>query len=148
MDKLYIEENKSSSEVISRIASDYGITNYEILKSKNGKPYFKNEKIYFNISNKDNVTVAMASDRAVGIDIEKLTFKEKVVKHFFTEKEQEIISKSLNKELDFTTIWVKKEAYLKCLGLDITRFREIDTTKLSGFIIKNYKEYVIGIIKE
>lgn len=148
MDKLYIEENKSSSEVISRIASDYDITNYEILKSKNGKPYFKNEKIYFNISNKDNVTVAMASDRAVGIDIEKLTFKEKVVKHFFTEKEQEIISKSLNKELDFTTIWVKKEAYLKCLGLDITRFREIDTTKLSGFIIKNYKEYVIGIIKE
>ena len=145
MDKLYIEENKSSREVISKIALDYGLTNYEILKSKNGKPYFKEEKVYFNISNKDNVTVAIASDRAVGI---KLTFKEKVVKHFFTEKEQEIISKSLNKELDFTTIWVKKEAYLKCLGLDITRFREIDTTKLSGFIIKNYKEYVIGIIKE
>lgn len=148
MDKLYIEENKSSSKIISKIARDYGLINYEILKSKNGKPYFKEEKVYFNISNKDNVTVAIASDRAVGIDIEKLTFKEKVVKHFFTEKEQEIISKSLNKELDFTTIWVKKEAYLKCLGLDITRFREIDTTKLSGFIIKNYKEYVIGIIKE
>ncbi len=148
MDKLYIEENKSSREVISNIALDYGLTNYEILKSKNGKPYFKDEKVYFNISNKDNVTVAIASDRPVGIDIEKLTFKEKVVKYFFTTNEQEIIRKSLNKKLDFTTIWVKKEAYLKCLGLDITSFREIDTTKLSGFILKNYKEYVIGIIKE
>ena len=148
MNKLYIEENISSNDLIKRIAYDYNLSNYVVLKTKNGKPYFKGNNIYFNISNKDNVTVAMASDRAVGIDIEKLTFKEKVVKHFFTEKEQEIISKSLNKELDFTTIWVKKEAYLKCLGLDITRFREIDTTKLSGFIIKNYKEYVIGIIKE
>ena len=68
-----------------------------------------------------------------------------VVKHFFSKNEQEIIKKSLNKELDFTTIWVKKEAYLKYLGLDLTSIRKIDTTKINGFTIKKYKEYIIGI---
>ena len=145
MNKLYIEENISSNDLIKRIAYDYNLSNYVVLKTKNGKPYFKDNEIYFNISNKDNITVAVTSSKPVGIDIERLTFKSSVVKHFFSKNEQEIIKNSLDKELDFTTIWVKKEAYLKYLGLDITSIRKIDTTKITGFTIKKYKEYIIGI---
>ena len=145
MNKLYIEENVSSDDIIKEIAIDNNLSNYVVLKNKNGKPYFKGNDIYFNISNKDNITVAVTSFNPVGIDIEKLTFKLSIVKHFFSKNEQEIIKKSLNKELDFTTIWVKKEAYLKYLGLDLTSIRKIDTTKISGFTIKKYKEYIIGI---
>lgn len=145
MNKLYIEENISSNDLIKRIAYDYNLSNYVVLKTKNGKPYFKGNNIYFNISNKDNITVAVTSSKPVGIDIERLTFKEGVVKRFFRKSEQEIIKNSLDKELDFTTIWVKKEAYLKYLGLDITSIRKIDTTKIMGFTIKKYKEYIIGI---
>lgn len=145
MNKLYIEENISSNDLIKRIAYDYNLSNYVVLKTKNGKPYFKGNNIYFNISNKDNITVAVTSSKPVGIDIERLTFKSSVVKHFFSKNEQEIIKNSLDKELDFTTIWVKKEAYIKYLGLDITSIRKIDTTKITGFTIKKYKEYIIGI---
>ena len=145
MNKLYIEENISSNDVIKKIATDNNLSNYVVLKNENGKPYFKDNDIYFNISNKDNITVAVTSFNPVGIDIEKLTFKNMVVKHFFSKNEQEVIKKSLNKELDFTTIWVKKEAYLKYLGLDLTSIRKIDTTKINGFTIKKYKEYIIGI---
>lgn len=145
MNKLYIEENISSNDLIKRIAYDYNLSNYVVLKTKNGKPYFKGNNIYFNISNKDNITVAVTSSKPVGIDIERLTFKSSVVKHFFSKNEQEIIKNSLDKELDFTTMWVKKEAYLKYLGLDITSIRKIDTTKITGFTIKKYKEYIIGI---
>lgn len=145
MNKLYIEENISSNDLIKRIAYDYNLSNYVVLKTKNGKPYFKGNNIYFNISNKDNITVAVTSSKPVGIDIERLIFKEGVVKHFFRKSEQEIIKNSLDKELDFTTIWVKKEAYLKYLGLDLTSIRKIDTTKITGFTIKKYKEYIIGI---
>lgn len=145
MNKLYIEENVSSNDVIKKIATDNNLSNYVVLKNENGKPYFKDNDIYFNISNKDNITVAVTSFNPVGIDIEKLTFKNMVVKHFFSKNEQEVIKKSLNKELDFTTIWVKKEAYLKYLGLDLTSIRKIDTTKINGFTIKKYKEYIIGI---
>ena len=145
MNKLYIEENVSSNDVIKKIATDNNLSNYVILKNENGKPYFKDNDIYFNISNKDNITVAVTSSNPVGIDIEKLTFKNMVVKHFFSKNEQDVIKKSLNKELDFTTIWVKKEAYLKYLGLDLTSIRKIDTTKINGFTIKKYKEYIIGI---
>ena len=145
MNKLYIEENISSNDLIKRIAYDYNLSNYVVLKTKNGKPYFKGNNIYFNISNKDNITVAVTSSKPVGIDIERLTFKSSVVKHFFSKNEQEIIKNSLDKELDFTTIWVKKEAYIKYLGLDLTSIRKIDTTKITGFMIKKYKEYIIGI---
>ena len=145
MNELYIEENVSSNDVIKKIATDNNLSNYVVLKNENGKPYFKDNDIYFNISNKDNITVAVTSFNPVGIDIEKLTFKNMVVKHFFSKNEQEVIKKSLNKELDFTTIWVKKEAYLKYLGLDLTSIRKIDTTKINGFTIKKYKEYIIGI---
>lgn len=145
MNKLYIEENISSNDLIKRIAYDYNLSNYVVLKTKNGKPYFKGNNIYFNISNKDNITVAVTSSKPVGIDIERLIFKSSVVKHFFSKNEQEIIKNSLDKELDFTTIWVKKEAYIKYLGLDITSIRKIDTTKITDFTIKKYKEYIIGI---
>lgn len=145
MNKLYIEENISSNDLIKKIAYDYNLSNYVVLKTKNGKPYFKGNNIYFNISNKDNITVAVTSSKPVGIDIERLIFKSSVVKHFFSKNEQEIIKNSLDKELDFTTMWVKKEAYLKYLGLDITSIRKIDTTKITGFTIKKYKEYIIGI---
>ena len=152
MDKLYIEENISSNDIIKRIAYDYNLSNYVVLKTKNGKPYFrvgnKDNEIYFNISNKDNITVAVTSSKPVGIDIERLTFNSSVVKHFFSKNEQEIIRESFDKEKDFTTIWVKKEAYIKYLGLDLTSIRKIDTTKLTGFIIKRYKDYLIGIFKE
>lgn len=145
MNKLYIEENVSSNDIIKEIAIDNNLSNYVVLKNKNGKPYFKGNDIYFNISNKDNITVAVTSSKPIGIDIERLTFKEGVVKHFFRESEQEIIKNSLDKELDFTTIWVKKEAYIKYLGLDITSIRKIDTTTITGFTIKKYQEYIIGI---
>ncbi len=145
MNKLYIEENVNSNDIIKEIAIDNNLSNYVVLKNKNGKPYFKGNDIYFNISNKDNITVAVTSSKPIGIDIEKLTFKEGIVKHFFRESEQEIIKNSLDKELDFTTIWVKKEAYIKYLGLDITSIRKIDTTTITGFTIKKYQEYIIGI---
>ena len=148
MNKLYIEENVSSNDIIKEIAIDNNLSNYVVLKNKNGKPYFKGNDIYFNISNKDNITVAVASSKPVGIDIERLTFKSSVVKHFFSKNEQEIIRESFDKEKDFTTIWIKKEAYIKYLGLDLTSIRKIDTTKLTGFIIKRYKDYLIGIFKE
>ena len=152
MDKLYIEENISSNDIIKKIAYDNNLSNYEVLKTKNGKPYFrvgnKDDEIHFNISNKNNITVAVASSNPVGIDIERLTFKSSVVKHFFSKNEQEIIRESFDKEKDFTNIWIKKEAYIKYLGLDLTSIRKIDTTKLTGFVIKRYKDYLIGIFKE
>ena len=91
MNKLYIEENVSSNDIIKEIAIDNNLSDYVVLKNKNGKPYFKGNDIYFNISNKDNITVAVTSFNPVGIDIEKLTFKLSVVKHFFSKNEHSFI---------------------------------------------------------
>ena len=148
MMKLYIKEDITTKELTRLMALDRGLETYEVLKTRNGKPYFKNSDIYFSLSDKDNIVVGVTSKRPVGIDIERLNFRENVVKYFFNSKEQELIKNSKDKEYLFTKIWVKKEAILKMRGLTLESIREIDTTKDSKFYLKKYKSYLIGYIEE
>lgn len=148
MIKLYIKEDITTKELLELMALDIGLENYEVLKTCNGKPYFKNNNVYFSLSDKDNIVVGVISKRPVGIDIERLTYKENVVKYFFNSKEQELIENSKDKEYLFTKIWVKKEAILKMRGLTLGSIRNIDTTKKGKFYLKKYKSYLIGYIEE
>lgn len=148
MMKLYIKEDITTKELTRLMALDIGLENYEVLKTCNGKPYFKNNNVYFSLSDKDNVVVGVISKRPVGIDIERLTFRPSVVKYFFNSKEQELIENAKDKEYLFTKIWVMKEAILKMRGLTLESIREIDTTKRSKFYIEKYKSYLIGYIEE
>ncbi len=148
MMKLYIKEDITTKELIRLMALDIGLENYEVLKTCNGKPYFKNNNVYFSLSDKDKVVVGVISKRPVGIDIERLTLRPSVVKYFFNSKEQELIENSKDKEYLFTKIWVMKEAILKMRGLTLESIRKIDTTKRSKFYIEKYKSYLIGYIEE
>lgn len=148
MMKLYIKEDITTKELTHLMALDRGLETYEVLRTRNGKPYFKNSDIYFSLSDKDNIVVGVTSKRPVGIDIERLNFRECVSKYFFNSKEQELIKNSKDKEYLFTKIWVKKEATLKMMGLTLENIRDIDTTKKSKFYLKKYKSYLIGYIEE
>lgn len=61
MNKLYILKDITSQDLIKKIADDYNIKNYKIVKNEYGKPYFENNDVYFNISNSDSVVVAAVS---------------------------------------------------------------------------------------
>lgn len=148
MMKLYIKEDITTKELLELMALDIGLENYEVLKTCNGKPYFKNNNVYFSLSDKDNIVVGVISKRPVGIDIERLTYRENVVKYFFNSKEQELIENSKDKEYLFTKIWVKKEAILKMKGLTLQNIKDIDSTKEDDFYLKKYKSYLIGYIEE
>lgn len=148
MNKFYILENKSSKELIDLMAKDCCLSNYEIVKNSNGKPYFKDVNIYFSLSHKDNIIVGITSSKAVGIDIERMTFRPSVVRRFFTANEEQQIKKSDDAWKTFTTIWVKKEAILKMYGYSLSEIRKIDTTSFRKYQIKEYKNYIIGIVEE
>lgn len=148
MYKLFIEKNVSSNEFLKLILNKvYKISNYEVIYNKYHKPYLKDSNIYFNISHDKGTTVLVVSDKEIGVDIEYLTYKEDVIKHRFNKKEQLIIENSLNKEYDFTRIWVMKEAYVKCLGIGLEYgLKNVDTTKLSNQIdILNKDTYLIAV---
>ena len=150
MYKLYIKENTNSKELLKEcLKKDFNISNYEIIFNDYNKPYLKNEEIYFNISHDKGTIVLVISDNEIGVDIEYFTFKENVVRKFFTTNEQNEILNSANKEYDFTRIWVMKEAFVKMKGIGISYgLMNVDTTKIKEKIelIENEK-YIIAICK-
>lgn len=131
------------------IAKDNYLCNYEIVKNKYGKPYFKNSDIYFNISNSSDLSVAIVSNDEVGIDIQKIKdkYEDSLVNKVLTQNEKNFYKNSSNKEKDFTKIWVMKESYLKMLGIGLEYgLKNIDTIENKNkFTIIEYENYYISI---
>lgn len=141
MIKLYIEEGVSSRNLLKKVLKENDIDE-EIIYNEYGKPYLKNNEIYFNISHKDNYTVLVTSKKEIGIDIEKITFKKRVLNKIANDEEKKLIK---NAE-DFTKLWVKKESYVKYLGMGLSYgLKNVDTLKLKKYKIKKYQDYYIAI---
>lgn len=150
MYKLYIEKNISSQDFLSKILKEnYNIDKYELIYNEYGKPFLKDNNLFFNISHDNNLVVIAISDKNIGIDIEYLTYNRFVLKKCFNEKEQHKINDKVNKEKEFTKIWVMKEAYVKMKGTGIiTDLKDIDTTKIKNIDIIDNEEYIIAICKD
>lgn len=143
MIKLYIKENIKSEELLKEVFKEFNITD-EIIYNEYKKPYLKNNSYFFNLSHSNNVTVCALSDKEIGIDIEAITMKEKIIKKICNENEL----KQIKNADDFTKIWTKKEAYVKYVGIGLSYGLEnVDTTKLK-FTTKKYKDYYISIYEE
>ena len=91
-----------------------------IRKNGSGKPYLEGEfgQYSFNISHSGAyVIMAIAQEYEVGVDIEKIENSlsyEELCPIVFSQQEQVYALKSLN---TFYTMWTKKEAFLKALGV-------------------------------
>ncbi len=127
--------------------------NLEIVTSPLGKPYFKQEKIFFNISHSRNIICTALADKEIGIDIQfkKETDFLKIAERFFHKSEIEKIKNSSGSAHLFYELWTAKEAYLKFKGiglrekLDSFQFEEaLDFWKIKSSqdistIIKHYQ---------
>ncbi len=150
--KIYIRENTSSNELLKEILNNvYHIKDYEIVYNENGKPYLKDiPNLFFNISNKDNITVCVFSRVEVGIDIEKVTYIEGVAKRICNDREWQKLSRDANKEYLFTKLWVLKESYLKMLGEGLSYgMKNIDTNTIEDKVeLIEYKNYLIAVLEK
>ena len=146
MYKLYIEKNISSHDLLKKVLKkEYNIDSFTIIKNEFGKPYLKDNQLYFNISHDIDTCVIAISSREIGVDLEYLNYNKSVINKYFYDAEKEIMAKSNNLKYDFTKIWVKKEAYLKMKGTGLNFGKEnIDTTKIDAKII-DYKDYLIAV---
>ena len=149
MYKLYIKENTDSKSLLKYALNDNNIFDYSISYNEYGKPYLNNN-LYFNISNSNNITACIISDKEIGLDIEKIKYNEKVAKRVLNVKEMEILNNSKNKDEMFTIFWTSKESYVKLIGNRIRYgLKNVDTTKLKEkIIIKKYNNYILTISKE
>ena len=123
IEKLGLKESKYLSlgvELLIRIAcEDFGV-NYldeEIVIGEYGKPSFKNSKYFFNTSHSGKYALCVISDVEVGCDIEEIKdYKQRVAERFFTEKENNYLRITNDKEALFYRFWTLKESYIKCIG--------------------------------
>ena len=79
-----------------------------LIYGEHGKPAFsEHTELHFNLSHTDGLAVCAFSDRAVGVDVEK-------IKHVAKEQ-AERLRLSENKE-QFYAEWVERESRIKCRG--------------------------------
>lgn len=119
----------------------------DLLVSKNGKPYIKDNKVYFNISHSHEMVVLAVSDFPVGIDVEYIpnmqyNLDNKTYTAWLNEEPRE------DKLLYLTKKWVLKESYIKLKDIKLS----IDSIKNAEELDQNLRvinnEYVLNVINE
>lgn len=111
LQKAYADFNKDGAAIFP-----------DVLAGKNGKPYFVNSNIYFNLSHSGKKVMCALSTKEVGCDVEyKTKNSDKIAARFFAEEEIDYInSVEEGRDIRFTTVWTLKESLLKASGCGIT----------------------------
>lgn len=103
------------------LKKEYGITDPAFFRTSHGKPYLKNENIFFNISHSGSLVVCAISEHECGADIEILRdYNDKTAKRVCNENEYAKVSESSDKSVAFLEIWTRKEAFLKFTGTGLS----------------------------
>jgi 4'-phosphopantetheinyl transferase len=93
----------------------------QVERTQRGKPFVPGSEVRFNLSHSGELTVcAFARGREVGIDVElesRKTEPLRLAERFFAPDEAEAVRRDGREA--FFRIWVRKEAYVKALGLGI-----------------------------
>ncbi len=112
-------------------------------KSEDGKPYFKDSALSFNISHSHGYVACAVSDEGeVGIDIEASTTDpekaQRIAERYFNDDEKELVRRSPE---SFAKIWCEKEAKAKFFGSGLGIFlkNEKNSDFEFEFIKKNAK---------
>ncbi|MBE7053224.1 MAG: 4'-phosphopantetheinyl transferase superfamily protein [Ruminococcaceae bacterium] len=142
-------KSKDTDEYIKKSVYDYTKKdNIAVYRTKEGKPYV--DDVFVSVTHTDYFLVICVSDSEVGIDAEKknrkVMFKSRIIKKYFSKKEKEY---TLNSDIGFLEVWVKKEAYLKFLGTGLKDIKNADTFNLNGKFTKiDHKDLIIYIYTE
>lgn len=100
--------------------------------SERGKPFFENERLFFNLSHsKGRACAAISSVGEIGVDVQKKSsFSPGMIKKVFAEGERSLAENVKSREALFTRLWAIKESFLKNTGTGIAfEFRSLDFSK-------------------
>ena len=132
--------------VLSEISRRTGLAQRKIkfTYGTNGKPYLKGGGLEFSVSHTDGAICAAFSENGeIGIDVERRDRRvsEGLYKRVLSEEEQF----HLTSNLDFLRFWVQKEAFLKRLGIGITRdLRGINSLELPDTAVIDCGDFFVG----
>ncbi len=110
--------------------------NIIINKTKNGKPFFVNNKNYFSVAHTNNKTIIVASKRPIGIDMELIRDYDKSLLKY--------LNLPLMSNKKFFKEWTRREAYIKRNDLRLSDIINIDY-KDNKFKTFGFGRYIISI---
>ncbi len=133
----------------SEISKRTGVptTKISFVKGPHGKPYLNGGEVQFSISHTKGavcVAVGEAADGEIGVDIERCDRRasDRLKERVLCENERMF---AYNDE-GFIRIWVKKEAFLKRMGIGVaTDLKGADTTILPDTVDVFFDDYFVGI---
>lgn len=115
----------------------------EIVYNEYGKPYFRNEKINFNISHSGDYVVLAISDNEIGIDVQKINAMndlelDRLVRRIYNDNDYNYFY--INDYITFFQVWTIKEGYMKAIGLGlINNIRDI---------VVDYEKHIVSMLNQ
>lgn len=132
--------------VISEIERRTGLSRRKIKFTSGsfGKPYLKNSELQFSISHtRGAVCAAFGEGEEIGVDVERRDRRvnEVMYKRVLTDEERF----HATSDADFIRFWVQKEAFLKRLGVGITRdLRGVNSLELPDTAVIDCGDLFVG----
>lgn len=129
---------------------------FEIKRTQSGKPFLDGLPLCVGVSHTGNIAAIAVSGQNFGIDMElkdrQITNIGAITKRFYFEKEREFVNAAAaesEKNSRALEIWVKKEAFLKCLGTGLSAINRADTEAVCGKFRKvEHKAMIIYVYFE
>lgn len=160
VDRYKREEDRirslSCELLLKKILFDFDEENAVLETAENGKPYLKNSSFFVSMSHSEEKAVCAVSEKAVGIDIEKIKpISVALIDRVCTQNEMEyVMPQTCEKAATvenrvvlerFYEVWTAKEAYFKKIGTGITDFKSVDIIALERKVIIE-GDYIITIV--
>ena len=116
--------------------------------SKNEKPYFPDNEVFFSLAHCGDYAVCAVSDVPVGVDIElPRVGGARLAKRFFQSDEAALVYAADDPDREFCRLWTLKESYIKCADLrlgDVRSFSVVSGAHGCSFSGASHGEYLIG----
>lgn len=118
---------------------------FDILTDEKGKPFFAGREFEFSLSHSGHFAACALSDHPVGLDIQTLTAcEERLVRRFFTQREQESVLSSSDRDAAFTRLWCRKESFLKAIGTGLRLpLDSFDASDISSVLLFGERVYAL-----
>ena len=142
-------KSKDTDEYIKKSVYDYTCNDtIKVMRTKQNKPYV--DDVFISVTHTDYFLIICVSDFEIGIDAERkdryVKNKKRIIRKYFSKNEAEYVVDSDEK---FIEMWVKKEAYLKFLGIGLKGIKKADTFSLNGKFVKiDHKDLIIYLYTE
>lgn len=118
--------------LLARCLEDMGICLAEeaFVYGTFGKPSLRDHpQIFFNLTHSGVYAACAVSDRAAGVDIQRLDgLHPEIQRRCFTRREQQYIQEAGDPSRAFALIWAMKESFVKASGTGLTEnFQKVET---------------------